>query len=123
MSDRDRHEERHRAIILIGLVVAALAVAVVLARPDVQHPEAVQAAASIAVSSSAPLPTPPRDPELVIRTEVPSGRWVSWWTGSGPPPSRPTAGVGCVTGSLYTRTDGAPGSTLYVCEEGRWAPR
>ncbi len=38
----------------------------------------------------------------------------SWTSGAGAP-----AG-GCVTGSLYTRTDGGANTTLYVCEQGAW---
>ena len=39
-----------------------------------------------------------------------------------------TEGVGaplnpCKTGSIYTRTDGDTGSTLYVCEAGKWAAK
>ncbi|HVB29595.1 MAG TPA: hypothetical protein VNG91_07290, partial [Terriglobia bacterium] len=29
----------------------------------------------------------------------------------------------CVTPSLYLRTDGGSGSTLYVCESGAWAAK
>ena len=29
----------------------------------------------------------------------------------------------CVTGSFYTRSDGGPGSTLYVCENGNWVSK
>jgi len=41
----------------------------------------------------------------------------TWMSGAGAP-----AGA-CVTGSLYTRTDGGAGSTLYVCEQATWAPK
>jgi hypothetical protein len=41
----------------------------------------------------------------------------AWTSGAGAP-------VGsCVTGSLYTRTDGGSRTTLYVCEQGVWAAK
>jgi hypothetical protein len=41
----------------------------------------------------------------------------TWTSGTGAP-------VGaCGTGSLYTRTDGGAGSTLYACEAGAWAAK
>jgi len=42
---------------------------------------------------------------------------VSWTHGAGVPTG------GCATGSLYTRTGGGAGSTLYVCEAGAWAAK
>lgn len=51
---------------------------------------------------------------------APNGIFVGtpgWTTGSGAP-----AGS-CVTGSLYTRTDGTAGATLYVCEATTWAAK
>ncbi len=46
----------------------------------------------------------------------------------GPPGPTWTSGLAypsgpCRTGSLYTRTSGGPGSTLFVCQSGRWAPK
>jgi hypothetical protein len=41
----------------------------------------------------------------------------SWTSGAGAP------AAGCVAGSLYTRTDGGPKTTLYVCERGAWAAK
>ena len=42
---------------------------------------------------------------------------VLWTAGSGAP-----AAACAVNGSLYSNTAGAPGSTLYTCVAGRWAP-
>jgi Pectate lyase superfamily protein len=39
-----------------------------------------------------------------------------WTTGAGYPYSNPLPSPACSTGSLYTRTDGGVGSTLYICE-------
>ena len=41
----------------------------------------------------------------------------TWMSGAGAPTGA------CATGSLYTRTDGGEGSTLYVCEQSTWAPK
>jgi hypothetical protein len=45
------------------------------------------------------------------------GTTVTWTNGQGAPSGA------CSTGSMYTRTDGGPGSTLYVCEAGVWSPK
>ena len=45
---------------------------------------------------------------------APSGNAATWKTGYSEPPGQ------CTTGSLYTRLDGGPGSTLYICEGGIW---
>jgi len=45
------------------------------------------------------------------------GTTVTWTNGTGAPTGS------CSTGSMYTRTDGGPGSTLYVCEAGAWSPK
>lgn len=42
---------------------------------------------------------------------------LSWTFGAGAPTSK------CLTGSLYSRTDGAAGTTLYVCEGERWTAK
>jgi excisionase family DNA binding protein len=45
------------------------------------------------------------------------GGGVTWSKGAGAP-------IGaCTTGSLYSRTDGAASTTLYVCENSAWAPK
>ncbi|MGH9755647.1 MAG: glycosyl hydrolase family 28-related protein [Blastocatellia bacterium] len=41
----------------------------------------------------------------------------TWMSGPGAPTGA------CVTGSLYTRTDGRAGSTLYVCEQSTWVAK
>jgi hypothetical protein len=41
----------------------------------------------------------------------------TWTSGAGAPTSA------CVTGSLYTRTDGAAKTTLYACEKGAWVAK
>ena len=45
------------------------------------------------------------------------GTTVTWTNGTGAPSGS------CSTGSMYTRTDGGPGTTLYVCEAGAWSPK
>jgi hypothetical protein len=42
---------------------------------------------------------------------------ITWTKGIGAPSGA------CGTGSLYSRTDGGVGSTLYVCEAGSWSPK
>jgi hypothetical protein len=46
-----------------------------------------------------------------------AGSSLSWTKGTGAP-----TGV-CTTGSLYSRTDGGAGSTLYVCENTAWVAK
>jgi len=45
------------------------------------------------------------------------GTRATWTSGSGAPKSS------CMTGSLYTNTNGGTGSTLYACEAGAWAAK
>jgi hypothetical protein len=53
----------------------------------------------------------------IILHEVPSGRQASWTIG----PDAPTGE--CMTGSLFTRSTGGSGSTLYVCEGRKWVAK
>ena len=49
---------------------------------------------------------------------VGAGNAPTWTTGTGE-----KSGSCSPTGSLFTRTDGGPGSTLYVCEGAIWAAK
>jgi hypothetical protein len=49
--------------------------------------------------------------------EEQSGNQLIWTVGYGAPKGT------CITGSLYTRSDGNPHSTLYVCEASTWVAK
>jgi len=56
-------------------------------------------------------------PGEVSLQEPTTGRWISWKVGKGLPTGT------CISGSVYSRTDGGTGSTLYVCENSTWVAK
>lgn len=75
----------------------------------------------ICVSATAPTGDCPTSGTIIQTAAFVLPGGVSWTSGAGAPSGSPSGG--CTTGSLYSRTDGSAGSTLYVCEGGAWAAK